>query len=134
MIDPSLEFQRVLVANLTGDAVVSALVGGRVYDAVPADAQKPYVVIGQPQVLPDKASCLDGTETYLKIDGWSSGPQSVEIKRLGAAVVAALDEAELVLSGHRVPVFEVDQVLYIDDPDGITKHFTATFRALTEPI
>lgn len=133
MSDPSLPMQAAIVTRLKAFSSLSAIVGQKIYDAVPTNAVKPYINLDQPQVLPDKASCLDGSEISYPIHGWSKGPASVEIKQMGAAVVAALDEHELVVSGHRVVVFELEQLQYLDDPDGITKHFVAIFRALTEP-
>jgi hypothetical protein len=133
MSDPSLPMQAAIVARLKANGAVSAIVEGRVFDAVPTRAAKPYVNLGQPQVIPDKATCVDGAEVSYPVHGWAEGPQSVEIKQLGAAVVAALDEIELTVTGHRLVVFELEQLQYLDDPDGITKHFVAVFRALTEP-
>ncbi len=133
MSDPSLPLQAAIVARLKEFSALTSLVGNRVYDAVPTNAAKPYINLDQPQVLPDKASCLDGAEVSYPVHGWSNGPASVEIKRLGAAVVAALDEHDLVVNGHRVVVLELEQLQYLDDPDGITKHFIAIFRVLTEP-
>lgn len=133
MIDPSLGMQAAIIARLKMDSAVSSIVGSKVYDAIPESAKKPYLNLDQPQVLPDKATCLDGAEVSFPIHGWSNGPSSVEVKRLGASVVKALDEYELLVTGHRVVVFELEQLQYLDDPDGITKHFVATFRALTEP-
>jgi hypothetical protein len=133
MSDPSLAMQAALVARLKVASGVSSIVGARVYDAIPSSAVKPYINLGQPQVLPDKASCIDGAEVSYPIHGWSTGPASVQIKQLGAAVVAALDEFQLVVNGHNVIVFELEQIQYLNDPDGITNHFVAIFRALTEP-
>lgn len=133
MSDPSLPMQAALVARLKDVSSVTSIVGQRIYDAVPANATKPYINLGQPQIIPDKATCVDGAEVSYPVHGWSTGPASVQIKQLGAAVLSALDEYALTVSGHRVVVFELEQVQYLDDPDGITKHFVAVFRALTEP-
>lgn len=133
MSDPSLPMQAALVARLKSFSAVTSIVEQRVYDAVPANAVKPYINLGQPQVIPDKAECIDGAEVSYPIHGWAAGPASVQIKQLGAAVLAALDEYALAVSGHRVVVFELEQMQYLDDPDGLTKHFVAVFRALTEP-
>lgn len=133
MTDPSLAMQAALVARLKAVGAVTSIVGQRVYDAVPTDAVKPYVNLAQPQVIPDKATCVDGSEVSYPVHGWTTGPQSVAIKQLGKAVVDALDEYDLTVTGHRVVVFELEQLRYLDDPDGITKHFVAVFRALTEP-
>lgn len=137
MIDPSLELHRAIYEILSADASVYAIVGEsppRVYDHVPPDAVKPYISLAPPQVLPDKADCIDGAQTIFQVDGWSAGPGSVEIKRLGAAIANALDEVEFVLIGHRTVVCQLEQIQYLDDPDGITKHAAVVIRTLTESL
>jgi len=134
MIDSALELQVAIVGALKADAALAAIVGTRIYDAVPPSATFPYVSLGQPQILPDKADCIDGSIVTYTIHGWSSDlGRSVEIKRIGAAIGAALDENELTLTGHRVVIAQHEQTNYIDDPDGITKHATVTLRFSTEP-
>lgn len=133
MSDPSLELQSAIVAALKANPAVAALVAGRVYDEVPSGATKPYVTLGQPQVLPDRADCIDGADVNFPIHGWAAGPQSVIVKRLGKAIAAALDNASLSLSGHRAVLVEVDQIEYLDDPDALTKHAVVSIRVLTEP-
>lgn len=136
MIDPSLELQRVIYNTLSGNAAVYAIVGEsppRIYDHVPEDATKPYISMAGPQVLPDKADCINGAETFFTIDAWSDGPGFVEVKTLASAISVALDEVELVLVGHRTVLCELQQIQYLDDPDGITKHAAVVIRTLTEP-
>lgn len=133
MSDPTLALQAAIVASLKGAAAVSALVGSRVFDAPPPSQTKPYITLGQPQVLPDRADCIDGAEVSYPIHGWAAGPQSDGIKRLGIAIAAALDGQELTLTGHRTVLCEVDQIQYLDDPDGLTKHVVVGLRVLTEP-
>lgn len=137
MIDPSLELHLAIYNTLSGASAVYAIVGEsppRVYDRVPEDATFPYISLAQPQVLPDRADCIDGAETFFGIDGWSREVGSVEIKRLGAAIAFALDQVEFVLAGHRTVLCEVQQIQYLDDPDGITKHTNVLLRTLTEPL
>lgn len=133
MIDPSLALQDALVARLKAAAGVTALVGTKVYDAVPPTAARPYVNVGKPQLLPDKSDCVDGVRAAFPIHGWADGPKSVQIKQLGAAMLAALDEAELAVSGHRVVFCEFEQVQYLDDPDPNVQHVVIVLIIETEP-
>ena len=88
MIDPSEEIQTAFVAVLKNDTVVAALVGNGVYDAVPDDAARqeyagrawPYISLGQPQILPEKADCIYAADVAFVVHGWCRWPQSVEIK------------------------------------------------------
>lgn len=137
MIDPSLQLQAAIVSALKVSAAVQALAGAspntRVFDAVAPTADKPYISLGQTQVLPDKADCVDGAEVSYTIHGWTEGPKSVAIKQLGKAIAGALDGVEFSLTGHRTVLCELEQIQYLDDPDGITKHVAVVIRVLTEP-
>lgn len=133
--DPSLALQKAIVARLKADSAVNALIAGRIYDAVPQNATKPYVSFGPFDLLPEHADCLDGGDLTITLDAWSAGPDSVLLKRVGAAVVAALDEAALALDDNqRLVQLTILRTLYMRDPDGITGHAVITARALAEPI
>jgi hypothetical protein len=95
--DPSLQLQKAIVARLKTDAAVTAIVNGRIYDAVPPGAVKPYVSFGPFQLLPEHGDCLDGGEAIVTLDGWAAGPDTVQIKQLGAALATALDTSPAVL-------------------------------------
>lgn len=132
--DPSLALQKAIVAALKADAGVNAIVAGRIYDAVPGGAVKPYVSFGPFQLLPEHGDCLDGGEAFVTLDGWAAGPDTVQVKSLGIAVAKALDRAELALdASQRLVAMSVEQTQYMRDPDGITAHAVITVHAWTEP-
>jgi Protein of unknown function (DUF3168) len=132
--DPSLELQKALVAVLKNDTDVNAIIAGRIYDAVPGNATKPYLSFGPFQLLPEHGDCLDGGEAFLTLDGWAAGPDTVQVKKLGAAVAKALDLAAIVLdSPQRCVEMSIEQTQYMRDPDGITAHAVITVHAWTEP-
>jgi hypothetical protein len=127
--------QKAIVATLKGNASVNAIIAGRIYDAVPTGAVKPYVSFGVFDLLPERGDCLEGAEMFITLDGWAAGPDTVQIKQLGAAVAAALDEAALPLDApQRLVNLTLERSQYLRDPDGITAHAAMTFRAQTEPI
>jgi hypothetical protein len=131
--DPSLQLQKALVAVLKADAGVNAIVAGRIYDAVPGGAVKPYLSFGPFQMLPEHGTCLDGGEAFVTLDGWAAGPDTVQVKQLGAAVAKALDLAPIVLDAPpRLVEMTVEQTQYMRDPDGITAHAVITVHALTD--
>ena len=132
MSDPSLELQTAIVTKLKADAGVVAAVGNRVYDNVPPNASFPYISLGDSQVLPDKADCIDGTEVFFSLDGWSRDLRFPECKSISKAIVAALDDQPLTVAGYDAVVFELDSVNYLRDPDGITRHVALSFRALIQ--
>jgi len=134
MSDPSLPLQAEIIGRLKAYSTLTAIVGSRIHDQVPSGPQTfPYVALGECQVLPDKAQCVDGTETFLQIDAWSRAVGFPEVKRIAAAIVAALDDNEtLNVAAYNVVVFELSSIQYLRDPDGITRHAALTFRALID--
>lgn len=130
--DPALPLQKAIVAALKSGAT-GALVGGRIYDAVPGGAAKPYVSFGPFQLLPEHGDCLDGGEAIVTLDGWAIGPDTVQIKQVGSAIAADLDHAELALDGQHLVELSIEQTQYMRDPDGITAHAIVTVHAWTEP-
>lgn len=135
MIDPSWPLQTAILSALTAAGTLPAVVGGRVYDAAPQNAATPYVSLGDCQVLPDKAGCIDGAECYPIIDVWSTYNGYEEAKEIAAAIVAKLDDKpeNLTVSGFSVIVFELEQYQPLRDPDSITRRVSLTFRALVTP-
>ena len=132
MIDASLPVQKAIRTKLAADVTE---VAGRIYDAVPVSAVKPYLSFGPFDVLPEAADCSQGADITLQIDGWATGPDTVAAKRLGAAVAKALHFAELPLDeGQRLVILSIETVRHLRDPDGITAHTVVTVRAQTEPL
>jgi hypothetical protein len=134
MSDPSLAIQGAFVARLKTNGVLPAVVGGRVLDRVPANTALPYVTVGETLVLPDKAECLNGSESFPVVHCYSDKPGYPEVKQIAADVIGALDEhLDLAISGHRLLVLELDDVRYRRDADGLTSIADITFRVVTEP-
>ena len=132
--DPSLELQKAIVARLKADAGVDAIIAGRIYDAVPGNAVRPYLSFGPFQLLPEHGSCLDGGEAFVTLDAWAAGPDTVQVKQLGTAVAKALDLAPITLDApQRCVEMSIEQTQYLRDPDGITAHGVITVHAWTEP-
>lgn len=132
MSDPSLELQGAIVTALKSAGALPVVVNGRVYDEIPTAPVFPYVSLGDGQVLPDKAACIDGVEVFLQIDVWSRKVGYVECKTIGKAVVAKLDDQPLTVAGFDVIVFEIQDIRYLRDPDGLTRHGVITFRSLIQ--
>lgn len=133
--DASLPLQKAIIAALKADAAVVNLVAQRIFDGVPVNAQKPYLSLGTFQVLPDQGDCYDASDTTIQINGWSTGPSSVEAKKIGRAVRSALDQKQLVLDeNQRLVSLISEQSFYMLEVDGITQHAVLTFIASTEPI
>lgn len=126
-----MELQAALVAALKG--VSPQIAGARIYDAVPANPVFPYVSLGDCQVLPDKADCIDGTEVYPVIDVWSRAVGYPETKGIVKQILAVLDDQPISISGFNAIVFQFDRVDYVRDPDGLTRHGSIAFHAFITP-
>jgi Protein of unknown function (DUF3168) len=130
MSDPSLPVQKAMVGAMTA----ASIAGGRIYDQAPTAAQFPYVTVGDCQVVPDKADCIDGAEIFPQVDVWSRATGFPETKQIAAQVLAALDDKPLVVDGYHLTVFEFVDVRYVRDPDGITRHGILNFHGLLHPL
>lgn len=131
MSDPSLELQEAIVGALK--AYSPAIVEGRIYDDVRPDAVFPYISLGECQVLPDKAGCIDGAEVYPQIDVWSQAVGFPETKGITKLVLAALDDQALTVEDFNLVLLEMQSVNYLRDPDGQTLHAAITFHAILTP-
>jgi hypothetical protein len=131
MSDPALALQKAVRDTLAGSAAVTAIVGARIYDRV-ANAEFPYVTIGNDQLIDDGNACGDAWECFVTVDAWSRGVGMTEVKSLAAAVRSAL-ATELAVTGFSVVAGVHQTTRYLDDPDGLTSHAVVTFRYLIDP-
>ena len=80
-----LALQKALVAHLSADATLTALLGGRVWDAAPAEAALPHLLIGRSESRPVNADG-GGIEQALTLTGVSKFRGAEEAKAVLAAV------------------------------------------------
>ena len=113
MIESPLNvLMRTIVPLLKADADLQAMIGTRVYDDVPKEAEFPYVSIGSAWETPDDADCLASVEIGFRLDVWSRS----EID---------LPEGALAMLEHR-------RSDAMRDPDGKTSHVAIEFTAVIE--
>lgn len=132
MASPSLEIQGAIVARLKATAAVTALVGTRVYDSVPAGATFPYITLGEGDETSDDVDCVNGFEISLDIDVWSGSPGFPEAKRISNEIRNALKDPPLSISDNALVYFNHRQTRTFRDPDGVTSHAVLTFEAFAE--
>lgn len=132
MSSPSLELQGSIVARLKAVPAVTALIGQRVYDSVPASADFPYVTVGTGDEVSDDTDCITGFAISLDIDCWSREVGFPEVKRIGEAVRVALHEHDFSLTDNAAVYFRHRVTRFLDDPDGITKRAAMIFEAFVE--
>lgn len=133
--DSSLEVQAAILAVLSADATIASIVGDRIYDHAPDGCEAPYVQIGEADVTPFKAQCMNGSDLFLTITTWADGHRaSVQVKQLNARIRELLDEQRIPVDGHGVEVlFFVRSRGPFRDPDGGTRQGVNEYRCITLP-
>jgi hypothetical protein len=127
--------QKAIVGRLKGDAPLTAIVSGRVYDRVPAGATLPYVTIRNIQAVDDGAECINGHEVFLDLDVWSNAVGKVQASQAASAVRSALHEAPLVLDEPHALVEIMHRDTNVGDGgDELLTRARITFRALVESV
>ncbi|MBR0695950.1 DUF3168 domain-containing protein [Bradyrhizobium lablabi] len=129
IVDPSALLQ-ARVVNLLKQA--GTVAGDRIFSPVPSNPKFPYVSVGNIQIISEKVECLEGAEIFLTLDGWSRENSKLEIHQLGAQITAALDDADLSDGQVTVNSCLLESTVYLDDPDGKTRHAVLTFHILTD--
>lgn len=126
------ELQAAIFAHLEADQTIQALVGGRIFDRVPADAQLPYVQFSKCNGNREHMSCVKSWTLFPDIDVWSSDVGFSEANRIMAAVAESLDGAPLVLETMRLVLIVEYKTDVFRDADGLTSHGIVTFKAIVE--
>jgi len=101
----ALALQKGVVSALKANAVVSGLVGPRVYDEPPQTPVFPYIRFGNIEPRPLRTDCGSAASVAFGIEAHSRPTSGrVEATQIAEAVVAALDEQEssLVVSGFNL--------------------------------
>lgn len=99
--DISLDIRKVAVTKLKAAALVSDIVGARVYGPEPpANPVWPFVRYGFVSSVPVRASCMDGSRVSVAIHGFARGPGEDAISALAAAIASTLDGHEFQGAGY----------------------------------
>lgn len=125
--------QTAIYATLTGDAALTALIGGRVADHAPEYLAFPCVTFGPSDYLPDDYECMPGRVETIQLDVWSRAQDGKrECKAICDRVVALLHEQPMTLSAGRAARVTLELARVFDDPDGLTTHGVLQFQIEAE--
>ena len=132
MAEAELEVQKAIF-----DALAAA--GATPYDRIPLGAVFPYWGISDCHVMGDLAQGYDGSEVHCTLHGWSRAVGKVEIKAQAGLVRRTLaplagGPPPFALVTHQLITWTYESTLYLDDPDGITRHAVVTIQYLTRPF
>ena len=139
-LSASWELQKAINALLTADATLATLLGGtvRLYDAVPENAELPYIEFGGAGILewgtdPADDRSGDGEEHTLTFHVWSSYEGKKEVSLVQRRMHELLhDKTSLDLDGHTLVNLRFLMSDTVRDPDGQAFHGISQFRAVTE--
>lgn len=132
--------QAVYTALNTDSALASAMgisespTDAPVFDGQAPDGQAmPYLVIGEGTQSEEDTKDSDWMAQRLMIHTFSDYRGFKEVRQVMAAVIDALDQKALTVTGHTLVelVFVEGRDFPEDDGDSIIRHGVQTFRALT---
>jgi hypothetical protein len=119
---------------LSADATLLALLGaGRIYDTPPREVALPYLTLGEMRLSDISGDGGATLEHQLTLHAWSQQGGHKEAHAIAGALLAALDDAPLALSGHRLVQLRFSLADIRREKDGRTYHALVRFRAVTEP-
>jgi hypothetical protein len=133
--DSQWPLQQAVFAALDGDAALNALLGSpaAIYDDVPQGSAFPYVVVGQAEAAkPFDTKTEEGMEQTVVIHTWSQYLGMKETKEIMAAVMGALDQQSLSVTGHDLALLIYTTGSTSLEEDGITRHGVQKFKAITQ--
>lgn len=130
----SEELQKVVIDALKADADLAAVVGARIFDAVPQPTATPYIGLGPTQEITNDEEQIDGETHILQIDVWDrSGGSLRHAKRIAGLVKAVLHDAALVMPDRYALAFmRATETRAMLDADGLTAHGIVFLRAEIE--
>ena len=127
------ELQASLFSVLDGDATLSAMATG-IYDAVPADADYPYVTIGDIQARDWSSATTAGMQYQVAVHCYSRQGGRKEALNMMDRIHTLLHDANPSIAGYQcVLVRYVSSDVRLNS-DGLTYEGTMRFNALAQDV
>lgn len=105
-VDAATAVQVGIRALLQGDPQMRDLIGDRVYDEPPEAVAGRYVLFQQVRATPGGSHSRPGAVVTVVLETWAPARSNLDVNRVGARLVALLDNGEARLdphvAGHRV--------------------------------
>jgi len=135
MSTAAAELRAAIHNALINDGTLTGVLGGaKVYDEPPQGAVFPYVTLGEARVADFSAGAERGEEHRITLNAWSREGGHRQAHLIAGALVNALDDAPLSLSGHHLVNLRFALADVRREKDGRTYHALVRFRAVTEPM
>lgn len=139
MNDASLALQDAVEAALRADVDLVAAAGGtlRLFTvSAPTGTSKPYLVIGEDQVVPDGLS-WPSDEYFTRVHVWTLSDDGVEASRREAKIIAGhvrrILDAALAVADFVTSDWGFELAQHLTDKDGLTCHSVVDHRFHLDP-
>jgi hypothetical protein len=107
--------------------------GPKIYDEPPKAATYPYITLGESRLSDFSTGTEEGEEHQLTLHAWSHQGGHREAHLIAGALLQALDDAPLSVTGHTLVNLRFSVADIRREADGRTYHAIVRFRAVTEP-
>lgn len=130
----SSALQAGIYAALQGDAALTSLVSGRVYDVPMDGVSYPHISFGPSSFTPERRDCITSRTEVFQIDVWArDGLRQQPCKAIVDTVVDLLDQPQIALADpYSLARMELVLSRVVRDPDGITTHGVVQFECEVE--
>lgn len=132
MSEATLPLQAAVVAALKAYAPLTALVGSKVFDRVPANTQPPYICLSGWQEIEDGSDCFDASEIFFDVQAFSAAVGRPGAARIAGAVKAALHRLTPATTGWANAEIQYRSTNYFPEADGATTRAVINFQALAD--
>ncbi len=133
-LDPERALTAALLARLRADSGVTALVGSRTWDQPPPDPGFPYLHLGRVETRPLGGDPAEGAELVVTLTCVSRFGGKEEAQAVGAALRAALHDADLAVADHRLANLRVTFQDVFRASDWRSVYGVTRLRAVVEPL
>lgn len=136
VMDHSLGVRRAIIARLRADSALQALVGQRVYEAVP-DAAKmtmPYIRYGVPIVAQFEGVQVDGSDIDVSLHVLDEGPDADRTYQIASELSreGLLAESDFVIAGGDLYYITWTGTIFLADDSAKRRHHAVvTFNVVT---
>ncbi len=134
MTSPILALRRAIIEAASGDAELTALMGGtlRLYDEPPRNVEPVYALFGDVTAEDWSTDTDRGHEQDVSLVVWCERGSARAGLSVAERFAALLDDASLDLDGHRLVNLRMTEIASTRDKDTQLTRITVRFRAVTE--
>ena len=134
MTSPILALRAAILSAAQADLELASLMGGavRLYDEPPRAAEPVYAVFGEARARDWSTASDRGHEQDASIVVWAREGSARSALLVAERLASLLDEAALVLDGHRLVNLRVTEMNADRDADTNLARVTLRLRAVTE--